>query len=208
MHSSSITVLIVDDHPVLREGLSAVIHAEDDMRVVAEAANGVEAIECFDRHRPQITLMDLRMPELDGLAATLSIRSRWPSARIVMLTTYRGDVPALRALKAGASGYLLKSMMRTHLLEAIRTVAAGSRYIPLEIASELAAHVADEALSDREVEVLRRIASGGANKAIASLLHLSEETVKSHIRNILAKLSANDRTHAVTIAIQRGIIEM
>ena len=203
-----ITVLIVDDHPLLREGLAAVIQGERDMRIVAEASNGIEAIECFRRHRPQVTLMDLQMPEMDGVAATTAIRAEWPSALIVMLTTYRGDVQALRALKAGACGYLLKSMVRTNLLDAIRSVYAGRRYIPREIASELAAHVTDESLSAREIEVLQRIAAGSSNKAIAAQLSLSEDTVKSHIRNIMGKLSANDRTHAVTIAIRRGIIDM
>ena len=204
----AISVLIVDDHPLLREGLAAVIEGEADMTIVAEASNGREAIDCFRAHRPDVTLMDLQMPEMDGVEATVAIRTEWCDARIVMLTTYRGDAQALRALKAGACGYLLKSMVRVNLLEAIRAVHAGRRYIPREIASELAAHVTDEALSVREVEVLRRIAAGGSNKLIAAQLFLSEDTIKSHIRNIMSKLSANDRTHAVTIAIKRGIIEM
>jgi len=204
----TITLLIVDDHPILRAGLAAIIQGEPDMKIVAEASNGVEAIECFRRHRPQVTLMDLQMPEMDGVAATTAIRAEWTAARIVMLTTYRGDVQALRALKAGASGYLLKSMVRTNLLEAIRSVHTGLQYIPREIASELAAHVTDESLSGREIEVLQRIAAGSSNKSIAAQLFLSEDTVKSHIRNIMGKLSANDRTHAVTIAIKRGIIDM
>jgi len=204
----TITVMIVDDHPLLREGLVAVVQGERDMRVVAEATNGMEAIEGVRRHRPDVTLMDLQMPEMDGIAATTAIRAEWPSARIVILTTYHGDVQVLRALKAGASGYLLKSMVSTNLLEAIRSVNAGLRYIPREIASELAAHLTDEALSAREIEVLQRVANGNSNKQIAVQLMVSEDTVKSHIRNVLAKLSANDRTHAVTIAIKRGIIYM
>lgn len=204
----TITVLIVDDHPLLREGLAAVIRGERDMTIVAEATNGAEAIQRFREHRPHVTLMDLRMPQMDGVAATIAIRAESPAARIVMLTTYRGDVQALRALKAGASGYLLKSMVRTNLLEAIRSVHAGRQYIPHEIASELAAHLSDETLSQREIEVLQRIAAGNSNKLIASQLFVSEDTVKSHVRNIMGKLSANDRTHAVTIAIKRGIIDM
>lgn len=204
----TITVMIVDDHPLLREGLVAVVQGERDMKVVAEATNGMEAIEHARRHRPDVTLMDLQMPEMDGVAATTAIRAEWPAARIVMLTTYNGDVQVLRALKAGACGYLLKSMVSTNLLEAIRSVNAGLRYIPKEVASELAAHVTDEALSAREIEVLQRIADGNSNKQIAMQLLVSEDTVKSHIRNVLAKLSANDRTHAVTIAIKRGIIHM
>ena len=203
-----IRVLVVDDHPLLREGLAAVIRGESDMTVVAEANDGREAIECFRRHLPHVTLMDLQMPEMDGVAATVAIRSEWPDARIVMLTTYRGDAQALKALKAGASGYLLKSMVRIKLLEAIRSVHAGRRYIPREIAAELAAHVTDESLSAREIEVLKRVAAGGSNKLIASQLFLSEDTVKSHVKNIMSKLSANDRTHAVTIALKRGIIDV
>lgn len=205
---TAITVMIVDDHPLLREGLAAVIQGESDMTIVAEASNGHEAVSCFRQHRPEVTLMDLQMPELDGVAATVAIRAEWPAARIVMLTTYRGDAQALRALKAGASGYLLKSMVRTNMLDAIRSVHAGRRYIPREIAAELAAHVTDEALSAREIEVLGRIAAGSSNKLIAAQLFLSEDTIKSHIRNIMSKLSANDRTHAVTIALKRGIIDV
>src|SRR5450432_1602271 len=175
-----IRVLIVDDHPMLREGLAAVIQGEQDMLLVGEASNGREAIEFFREHRPDVTLMDLQMPEVDGVAATVAIRAEWSDARIVMLTTYRGDAQALRALKAGASGYLLKSMIRTDLLEAIRSVQSGRRHIPREIAAELAAHVTDDALSPREMEVLKHVASGNSNRRVASQLAVSEDTVKAH----------------------------
>jgi DNA-binding NarL/FixJ family response regulator len=203
-----IRILIVDDHPLLREGIAAVVQGETDMELVGEAGNGREAIERFREHRPDVTLMDLQMPELDGVAATAAIRAEWSDARIVMLTTYRGDAQALRALKAGASGYLLKSMIRTDLLEAIRSVHTGHRHIPREIAAELAAHVTDDALSPREMEVLKRVASGSSNRRVADQLALSEDTVKAHMKNIMSKLSANDRTHAVTIALKRGIIDV
>jgi DNA-binding NarL/FixJ family response regulator len=203
-----IRILIVDDHPLLREGIAAVVQGETDMELVGEAGNGREAIERFRERRPDVTLMDLQMPELDGVAATAAIRAEWSDARIVMLTTYRGDAQALRALKAGASGYLLKSMIRTDLLEAIRSVHNGHRHIPHEIAAELAAHVTDDALSPREMEVLRRVASGSSNRRVADQLALSEDTVKAHMKSIMSKLSANDRTHAVTIALKRGIIDV
>jgi two-component system, NarL family, response regulator len=201
-------VLIVDDHPLLREGIVAVIQGEKDMQLAGEASNGREAVERFRELRPDVTLMDLQMPETDGLAATIAIRAEWPEARIVMLTTYRGDTQALRALKAGAVGYLLKSMIRTDLLDAIRSVHAGHRHIPVEIAAELAAHVTDDALSPRELEVLRRVAAGNSNRLVADQLVLSEDTVKTHMKSIMSKLSANDRTHAVTIALKRGIIDV
>jgi DNA-binding NarL/FixJ family response regulator len=203
-----ITILIVDDHPLLREGIAAVIQGEADMLVVAEACNGREAIELFDTHHPDITLMDLMMPEMDGVAATEAIRAECSDAKIVMLTTYSGDAQALRALKAGASGYLLKNMIRTDLLEAIRSVHAGHRRIPREVANELAQHVADDALSVRELDVLKQVALGNSNRRIAIQLGISEETVKAHMKNILGKLTANDRTHAVTIALKRGIIDI
>lgn len=203
-----IRVLIVDDHPLLREGIVAVIEGETDMVVAGEATNGREAIERFREQRPDVTLMDLQMPEMDGVAATAAIRAEWSHARIVMLTTYRGDTQALRALKAGASGYLLKSMIRTDLLEAIRSVHAGHRHIPREIAAELAAHVTDDALSPRELEVLKRVAAGNSNRLVALQLSLSEDTIKAHMKSIMSKLAANDRTHAVTIALKRGIIDM
>lgn len=202
-----IKVLVVDDHPLMREGIAAVIQREADMLLVAEASNGREAIERFAEHRPDVTLMDLQMPEVDGVAATIAIRARWSDARIVMLTTYRGDTQALRALQAGASGYLLKSMIRSELLAAIRSVHAGERWIPREVAAELAAHVTDDVLSPREIDVLKRVAAGNSNRRVASELAVTEETVKSHMKNIMTKLSARDRTHAVMIALKRGIID-
>jgi DNA-binding NarL/FixJ family response regulator len=203
-----IRILTVDDHPMLREGVASVIEAQPDMVLVGEAANGREAIERFRQHRPDVTLMDLQMPDINGIDAINAIRGEFPDARIVVLTTYKGDVQALRALKAGASGYLLKSMLRKELLETIRAVHAGRRRVPAEIATEIAEHAADDALTEREISVLKRVAVGSANKQIAVTLGISEETVKAHMKSILAKLSANDRTHAVTIALNRGIIEM
>ncbi len=202
-----IQVLVVDDHPLLREGLAAVMDGEEDIELVAQATNGQEAIELFRNHRPDVTLMDLQMPDMNGIDAILAIRSEFPTARIIVLTTYRGDVQALRALKAGASGYLLKNMMRKELLDTIRTVHAGRRRIPPEIAAELADHVTDDALSDREVEILRNVATGHSNKIIAAQINVSEATVKGHMKSILSKLGANDRTHAVTIAMKRGYID-
>jgi DNA-binding NarL/FixJ family response regulator len=203
-----ITVLIADDHMLLREGIAAVIHGENDIAVVAEASNGCEAVERYREYRPDVTLMDLLMPQMDGLAAIEAIRAEFPEARIVILTTYRGDAQALRALKAGAAGYLLKSLIRTELLESIRSVHAGRRRIPPEIAAELAEHAADEALSDRELRVLTCVAAGNSNREVAEQLSVVEETVKAHMKNILSKLRAKDRTHAVTIALKRGIIHM
>jgi DNA-binding NarL/FixJ family response regulator len=202
-----IRVLAVDDHPLLREGIAAVLDGEEDIELVAEATSGQEAIAHFRLHRPDVTLMDLQMPGMNGIDAILAIRSEFSSARFIVLTTYQGDVQALRALKAGASGYLLKSMLRKELLETIRAVNAGRRRIPPEIAAELADHVMDDALSDREVAVLRRVSMGSSNKIIASDLNLSEATVKGHMKSILSKLGANDRTHAVTIALKRGFID-
>lgn len=202
-----IGIMVVDDHPLLREGIAAVIAGQPDMLLVAEATNGVEAIEAFSRHRPDVTLMDLQMPVMNGIDAITGIRLLAPAARIVVLTTYHGDVQALRAFKAGASGYLLKSMLRKELLDTIRLVHGGGRRIPPEIASGIAEHAAADALSAREVEVLLGVAGGNANKRVARLLGISEETVKAHMKSILAKLSANDRTHAVTIALKRGIID-
>jgi len=202
----TISVLVVDDHPMLREGIAASVQRQPDMLLVAEAGNGREAIECFRTHRPDVTLMDLQMPVMGGIDAIIAIRSEFPDACIVVLTTYKGDVQASRAMKAGAAGYLLKNLIRKDLLDTIRSVAAGNRVIPAEIASEIAKHVADDTISEREAEVLRRVAMGKSNREVAEQLFISEETVKGHMKNIMAKLCANDRTHAVTIAVSRGII--
>jgi len=203
-----IGVLTVDDHPLLREGIATLVNAESDMKLVAEATNGQEAIEKFRLHRPDITLMDLQMPTLNGVEAIIGIRSEFPNARIIVLTTYAGDVQVLRALKAGARGYILKGHMRRELLDSIRAVHAGQKRISAEVAAELAEHAADDDLTSREINVLRLIAAGNANKEIAAQLSIGEDTVKGHVTNILAKLSANDRTHAVTIGLKRGIIEL
>jgi DNA-binding NarL/FixJ family response regulator len=203
-----IGVLSVDDHPLLREGIAALVNAECDMKLVAEASNGQEAIEKFRLHRPDVTLMDLQMPALNGIEAIIGIRAEFPDARIIVLTTYTGDVQVLRALKAGARAYLLKGQVHRELLGTIRAVHAGQKRIPPEVAADLADHVADEDLTSREIDVLRLISKGNANKEIAGRLFIAEDTVKSHISNILSKLGANDRTHAVTIGLKRGIIEL
>src|SRR6202049_2150810 len=203
-----IGVLSVDDHPLLREGIATLVNAESDMKLVAEATNGQEAIEEFRLHRPDVTLMDLQMPALNGIDAIIGIRSEFPNARIVVLTTYAGDVQVVRALKAGARGYILKGHVRRELLDTIRAVHSGQKRIPSEVATELAEHATDENLTSREIDVLRLIAGGNANKEIAGQLSIGEETVKGHVTNILAKLGANDRTHAVTIGLKRGIIEL
>jgi DNA-binding NarL/FixJ family response regulator len=203
-----IRILTVDDHPLLREGIAAVIEGQPDMILVAEATNGREAIESFRNHRPDVALMDLRMPDMNGIEAIRAIRTEFPAARIVVLTTYAGDVQALGALKAGASGYLLKSMLRKDLLDTIRTVHAGKRRIPPEIATQIAEHAADDALTEREIDVLRRVGSGNSNKQIAVQLAISEGTVKAHMKSILPKLGARDRTHAVMIAVKRGIFDV
>jgi len=203
-----IRILTVDDHPLLREGIAALVASQPDMQVVGEASNGLEALEKFRKHRPDITLMDLVMPDMKGVDAIIAIRAEFPQARIIVLTTYTGDVQVLRALQAGARGYLLKGLLRKELLETIRAVHAGRKCIPPEVAAQVADHAGDEALSQREIEVLRLIAGGNANKQIADQLSITEETVKGHVKSILAKLSANDRTHAVTIGLKRGIIEL
>jgi DNA-binding NarL/FixJ family response regulator len=204
---NKIRILTVDDHPLLREGIAALIECQEDMVLVGEAANGREAIECFRLHRPDVTLMDLQMPEMGGIDAILAIRGEFSNARIVVLTTFQGDVQAVRALKAGASGYLLKNMLRKELVDTIRLVHAGRRRIPPEVAAELADHAVDDALTAREIDVLTRVAKGNSNKIIASQMEISEATVKYHLKSVLSKLGANDRTHAVTIAMKRGFIE-
>jgi DNA-binding NarL/FixJ family response regulator len=203
-----IRVLTVDDHALLRDGIAALIGNQADMELVGEASNGREAIEAFRQHRPDVTLMDLQMPEMGGIDALSAIRGEFPEARIIVLTTYAGDVQVFRALKAGARGFLLKGLLRKELLETIRAVHAGQKRLPPEIAAEIAEHATDDTLTPREIDVLRLIAGGNANKEIAAQLSLTEETVKGHVKNILAKLEANDRTHAVTIGLKRGIIEL
>lgn len=205
---SRIRILLVDDHPLLREGVASVVERQSDMQLVGEAVDGEQALALYRQMQPDITLMDLQMPGMGGVEAIRAITGEFPQARIIVLTTYRGDVQALRALKAGAMGYLLKSMLRKDLLDTIRHVHSGRRSIPPEIASEIATHVADDALSAREVEVLGEVAGGRSNKMIAAHMGISEETVKTHMKSILAKLGANDRTHAVTIALKRGILDV
>jgi DNA-binding NarL/FixJ family response regulator len=206
--TETIRVLAVDDHALLRQGIASLVNAEPDMELIAQAATGREAIEQFRRHRPDVTLMDLQMPNMSGIEAMIGIRSEFPNARILVLTTYAGDVQMMRAFRAGARGYLLKANVHTDLLDAIRAVHAGRKRIPPEIATELAGHAGEEELTAREMDVLRLIARGNANKEIAAQLSITEETVKSHITHILGKLGANDRTHAVTIGLQRGVIEL
>lgn len=201
-----IKVMSVDDHPLFREGIAAVLHGDEGIVLVGEASNGQEAIDTFRIHRPDITLIDIQMPTMNGIDAMKAIRLEFPDARFIALTTYEGDIQALRALKAGASGYLLKGNIRKDLRETIRAVYEGRRRISPEIAAELAEHVADDMLSDREVDVLRNVAAGASNKIIADHLSVSEATVKVHMKSILAKLGANDRAHAVTIAIKRGFL--
>ena len=206
--NKKIRILTVDDHPLLRAGIAAVLAGESDFLLIGEAANGLEAMEAFRTHRPDVTLMDLQMPELSGIDAIIGIRNEFPKARIVVLTTYRGDVNAVRAIKAGAAGYLLKESIGKDLPGAIRSVYQGRRSFPPEIAAEIAEHIEQDDLSQREIEVLECVAEGLANKQIAARLQLTEETIKSHMRNIMEKLHANDRTHAVMIAVRRGIIHV
>ena len=203
-----IRLLIVDDHELLREGVVSILQDQPDMAVAGEATNGAEAVERHRALRPDVTLMDLQMPEMNGIDAIRAIRGESPAARIIVLTTYEGDVLALRAIRAGAAGYLLKGMLRRDLLDTIRAVHAGKKRIPPEIALGIAEHQADDLLSEREIDVLQLVAVGRSNKIIADELSITEETVKSHMRNILSKLSANDRTHAVTIGLKRGILTL
>jgi DNA-binding NarL/FixJ family response regulator len=203
-----IRVLSVDDHPILREGVGALIASQRDMRLVAEASNGREAVEQFRSHRPDVTLMDLQMPDMSGIDAIIAIRSEFPEARIIVLTTYAGDALCKRAMKAGAQAYILKGNVREDLLDTIRTVHAGKKVLHAEVAAELATYAADDALSEREIEVLSLIAAGNSNKLVADQLAISEDTVKGHVKSILSKLGVNDRTHAVTAALKRGIIQL
>ncbi len=203
-----IRILAVDDHPLLRDGIAALIGSEEGMTLIGEASNGREALECFREYLPDITLMDLQMPEMNGIDAIGAIRGEFPEARIIVLTTHPGDVQVSRALKAGARAYLMKGELRKELLETIRAVHAGQKRLSREIAVEIAEHATEGALTPREVVVLRLVAAGNTNKEIGAQLSLTEVTVKSHVKNILAKLGANDRTHAVTIALKRGIIDL
>ncbi|MGF6711125.1 DNA-binding NarL/FixJ family response regulator [Luteibacter sp. W1I16] len=204
----SIRIMTVDDHPLLREGIAAVLEGQEELELVAEASSGEEAIERYRTHRPDLTLMDLQMPGIGGIAAIEAIRAEFPDARILVLTTYRGDVQALRAFRAGAQGYLLKSELRKDMLVTIRQIMEGKRRVPEEIAQEMAGHADDDELTPRETQVLTHVARGEANRDVAGALGIAEETVKAHMKSILAKLQANDRTHAVAIALRRGIIEL
>ena len=206
--SGVIRILTVDDHQLLREGIAAVLYGQTDMTVVGAAGTAREAIESFRRLQPDVTLMDLRLPDRSGIEAISVIRNEYPNARIIVLTTYAGDAQAAAALRAGAAGYLLKTLVTKELVETIRAVHAGKRRVPPEIATEIAEHVADDALTEREIEILRRVAAGKSNKLIAAELDISEGTVKNHMKSILPKLDASDRTHAVMIALKRGILDL
>lgn len=203
-----IRLLCVDDHPLLREGIAAIINNQPDMLLAAEAATGFEAIQMFRQHRPDVTLMDLRLPDMSGIDALIAIRAEFPDAHVIMLTTFEGDVEIRRSLEAGARGFMLKNMPPKDLVEVIRQVHAGKKRIPAEIAAHLAEHIGEDALTEREIEVLRHVAEGNRNREIAERLFISEETVKVHIKHIMEKLGASDRTQAVAIAIRRGIIQL
>ncbi len=203
-----IRILTVDDHPLVREGIAGLVGVQPDMTVVAEATNGREAIQQFRAHRPDVTLMDLQMPEMNGLDALITIRTEFPEARVIVLTTYEGDAQILRAVKAGAQGYLLKNTLHSELLRTIRAVHAGKKSLSPEVSFQIAQHVSDEALTPAELVVLRLIAAGNANKQIADQLGVTEDTVKGRVKSILSKLDANDRTHAAMIGLKRGIIEL
>jgi DNA-binding NarL/FixJ family response regulator len=206
--SSPIRIFSVDDHPLLREGIAALVNNQPDMVVIGDAANGAEALQLFKQLQPDVTLLDLRLPDMSGIDILIAIRTEFPDARIIMLTTFEGDVEIHRALQAGARGYLLKNMPPSELLDVIRQVHAGKKRIPPAIASQLAEHVSDETLTEREIQVLREVAGGNKNRDIANRLFISEETVKVHIKHIMEKLGAADRTQAVTIGVRRGIIQL
>ena len=205
---AKIRVFSVDDHPLLREGIAAIINSQPDMLMVAQASTGREAIQQFREHRPDVTLMDLRLPDISGIDAMIAIRSEFPDARIVMLTTFEGDVEIQRSLAAGARGYVLKNMPPKELAGVVRQIHAGRKQIPQQVAAQLAEHLSDEALTEREREVLRHVADGGRNRDIAEKLFISEETVKVHIKHVMEKLGARDRTEAVAIGLRRGIIQL
>ncbi|WP_263411415.1 response regulator [Terriglobus tenax] len=205
--AGKIRVLVADDHPLMREGVCHSIGLQNDMEVIGEVSDGAEAIEAYKNLRPDVLLMDLQMPNVSGLEAVVKIRESFPQAKIIILTTYAGDVQAMRTLKAGASAYLLKSLLRRELVDTVRYVYGGGRRVPPEIASEIALHAGEESLTEREMTVLRLVAQGNSNKQVAYELNLAEETIKAHMKNILSKLNANDRTHAVSLALKRGILE-